>query len=152
MLQQMQLVGRFAAPRTSGLSRWFGTALITAGILVHLGSAWRHIQLVRQLDRGDLGSRSLSCAVATALFLAGVGLAMAVYLLPVRNSSTLQSSSTQELTMSSDNGIVQKLVVDHSSDADKAGLQVPNCSYSAAPKPATSPPRVCDLLVAKGGN
>src|SRR5262249_52562480 len=107
-LQQMQLVDRFAVPRTSGLSLWFGTALITAGILVPLGSAWRHIQLVRQLDRGDTGSRSLSYAVATALFLAVVGLAMAVYLLAVRNSSTVQSSSTQELTISSGSGIVPK--------------------------------------------
>src|SRR5262249_41237067 len=108
-LQQLQLVNRTATPQTTGLSLWFGTALIAAGILVQLGSAWRHVQLVRQLDRGDTSSHSLSFAVATALFLALVGLAMAVYLFSVRNSSAIQSSSNQELTMPSANGITQKL-------------------------------------------
>src|SRR5215467_3897254 len=81
-LQQIQLVNRSVSSQSTGLSLWFGTALIAAGILVHLGSACRHVQLVRQLEEGDTGSsRSLSYAVATAVFLAVVGLAMAIYLL-----------------------------------------------------------------------
>jgi len=95
-LQQIQLVNH-AASAPTGLSLWFGTALIAAGILVHLGSAWRHVQLVRQLDRSDTGSsRSLSYAIATALFLAAVGLAMAIYLLSVRKSAAATTSSVQE--------------------------------------------------------
>src|SRR5262252_5491592 len=95
-LQQIQLVNH-AASAPTGLSLWFGTALIAAGILVYLGSAWRYVQLVRQLDRCDTGSsRSLSYAVATALFLAAVGLAMAIYLLSVRKSAAATTSSVQE--------------------------------------------------------
>jgi inner membrane protein YidH len=75
-LRQVQLVDRVASQPT-GLSLWFGTALIAAGILVQLGAAWGHVGLARQLELGDTdSSRSLSYAVATALFLAVVGLAM----------------------------------------------------------------------------
>jgi len=85
-LRQVQLVDR-VAPQPTGLSLWFGTALIVAGILVQVSAAWRHTRLARQLQQGDTdSSRSLSYAVATALFLAAVGLAMAVYVLSVRST------------------------------------------------------------------
>jgi Uncharacterized conserved protein len=152
-LQQIQLVDRAVATQSPGLSLWFGTALIAAGVIVNLGSAWRHVQLVGQLDRGDAGSRSLSYAVATALFLALVGIAMAVYLLSVRNSANLHSANSGGITMApaKDNGIVilssphsvnetvEKLkdilqskgvtlfaLVDHSGEAEKAGLKMAN--------------------------
>jgi len=77
----------FLAWIRTGLSLWFGTALIVAGILVQVSAAWRHTRLARQLQQGDTdSSRSLSYAVATALFLAAVGLAMAVYVLSVRST------------------------------------------------------------------
>jgi uncharacterized protein (DUF302 family)/uncharacterized membrane protein YidH (DUF202 family) len=151
-LQQIQLVNRSLEPQSTGLSLWFGTALIAAGILVHLSSAWRHVQLVRQLSQGGTGSsRSLSYAVATAIFLAVVGLAMAIYLLSVRNTAANHSSVHEEFTMPADNGIVTKqshhsvdqtveklkglleakgimlfAVVDHSGEAAKVGLTMPN--------------------------
>src|SRR6201984_1755794 len=57
-LQQIVLVnhavaGGSAAPVSTGVSLWFGSALIGVGIIVNLTSAWRHLQLVRQLDRGE---------------------------------------------------------------------------------------------------
>ena len=151
-LQQIQLVNRSLAPQSTGLSLWFGTTLIVAGILVHLSSAWRHVHLVRQLDQGGTGSsRSLSLALATAIFLAVVGLAMAIYLLSVRNTAANHSSVSQEITMPADNGIVTKqshhsveqtvarlrnlleakgimlfAVVDHSGEAAKVGLTMPD--------------------------
>jgi uncharacterized protein (DUF302 family)/uncharacterized membrane protein YidH (DUF202 family) len=152
-LQQIQLVNHAVAAKPTGLSLWFGTALIAAGILAHVGSAWRHMRLVRQLDRGDTSSRSLSYAVATALFLALVGLAMAVYLISVRDSANLRSSMSGETIMAleKENGLVvlpsdhsvneavEKLqgilqakgvtlfaLVDHSGEAEKAGLKMPN--------------------------
>jgi len=66
--------------------------------------------LFRQLDRCDTGSsRSLSYAVATALFLAAVGLAMAIYLLSVRKPAAATNSSVQEeVTMPAENGIITK--------------------------------------------
>ena len=152
-LQQIQLVNHAFASQPTGLSLWFGTALIAAGILIHLVSAWRHVQLVRQLDRGDTHARSLRYAVATALFLALVGLAMAVYLISVRDSANPRSSMSGETVMAleKENGIVvlpsnhsvdetvEKLkgilqakgvtlfaLVDHSGEADKAGLKMLN--------------------------
>ena len=92
-LQEFQFAGNQHVLPT-GLSLWFGTALIVAGIVVNLISAWRHVRLVRELDRGDTtSSRALGQAVATALFLALVGIAMAIYLLAVRDSAGSNSGS-----------------------------------------------------------
>ena len=104
-LQQIQIINHSAAtaaaPPSTGVSLWFGTALIAVGIIVNLASAWRHVQLVRQLDHGGSGSSgSLTQAVATALFLALVGLAMAIYLLSVRRSTHLTSVNSEATTMS----------------------------------------------------
>src|SRR5215467_670814 len=108
-LQQIQLVNHSLGAHSTGLSLWFGTALIAAGILVHVSSAWRHVQLVRQLDQGHTGSsRSLSYALSTAIFLAVVGLAMAIYLLSVRNTAANHVSAKKEFAMPADNGIVTK--------------------------------------------
>src|SRR5579875_1372099 len=41
-----------AGAQSYGLSLWFGTALILAGIVLNAFAGWRHIQLVRQFDRG----------------------------------------------------------------------------------------------------
>jgi putative membrane protein len=93
-LQQLRLIDHAPALPNSGLSLWFGTALIATGIVVNLSSAWRHVRLVRELDRGQPEcARSLTQTVATALFLAVVGLAMAIYLISVRGTANLQSSN-----------------------------------------------------------
>lgn len=164
-LQQIELVNHLVATAPAalvytGVSLWFGTALIAVGIIVNLTSAWRHVQLVRQLDQGESGSSgSLTQAVATALFLALVGLAMAIYLLSIRRSAhlTLTSVNSEVTAMSGaaskgaqSNGIVsqpsnhsvdqtvEKLksilqaknvtlfaLVDHSGEAEKAGMKMP---------------------------
>lgn len=99
-LQQLQVFQRAAPATTSGLSLWFGTALIVAGVVVTFSSTWRHIRLVRQLDVGrSESSRSLTLSVATALFLALVGLAMAIYLVSVRGSANFHSQNIEETTM-----------------------------------------------------
>lgn len=86
-LRQLELI-QHAPPKSSyGLSLWFGTALIAAGVVVNLLSARRHAQLVRQMEQGKVeGSHSLVQAISVALFLAFVGMAMAVYLLFVHGS------------------------------------------------------------------
>jgi uncharacterized protein (DUF302 family) len=136
-----------------GLSLWFGTALIIAGVVVNFASARRYTRLVRDLDHGEVaGSRSLTQAVATALFLALVGLAMAIYLVSVRNSSSIHSEIHEERNMAvaASEGIVELLsshsvddtveklknilqskgvtlfaLVDHSGQAEKAGMKMP---------------------------
>jgi len=87
-LQQLTAIEH--SQQSYGLSLWFGTALITAGVIVNLASAWRHVRIMRELDRGDsASSRSVTQAVAIAVFLGLVGIAMAVYLLSVRGSAGL---------------------------------------------------------------
>ena len=91
-LQQLRIIDHAPSASSSGVSLWFGTALIAVGVIVNASSAWQHVRLVRQLDRGNAScSRSLGQAVATALFLALVGLAMAIYLIFVRGSASTSS-------------------------------------------------------------
>jgi putative membrane protein len=87
-LQQLQLSQRTAAPKAAyGLSLWFGTALIGASVAVNVFSALHHLQIVRALNpRGGDRPHSTTLAISTALFVALVGLAMAIYLISVRSS------------------------------------------------------------------
>ncbi len=83
-LQAMQ-VQTPAAARSTGLSVWFGAAIIVLAAMIALGSTWRYVSLMRRLKRGDPGlERPSKLAIALAVGLALVGVAMAVYLLSVR--------------------------------------------------------------------
>jgi uncharacterized protein (DUF302 family) len=129
-----------------------GTALIAAGVVVNLSSAWRHVRLVNELDQGEPScSRSLNQATATALFLALVGLAMATYLVSVRRSANTHSENSKETSMApvANKGLIDKAshhsveqtvarlksilqsrgvtlfaVVDHSGEAEKVGMKM----------------------------
>jgi len=101
-LQQLRFIDQAPSRPSYGVSLWFGTALIVVGVVVNLSSAWRHVRLVRELDRAEPAcSRSLTQGVATALFLAMVGLAMAIYLVSVRGSANLYSGNHEEVNMAS---------------------------------------------------
>jgi len=101
-LQQLRFIDHAPSTPSYGVSVWFGTALIAVGVVVNLSSAWRHVRLVRELDRAEPAcSRSLTQVVATALFLALVGLAMAIYLVSVHGSANLYSENHEEVTMAS---------------------------------------------------
>jgi uncharacterized protein (DUF302 family)/uncharacterized membrane protein YidH (DUF202 family) len=151
-LQQLQISEHVPAAHSYGFSMWFGTALIAAGVAVNLFSAWRYAGLVRRMGRGQtVTSHSLALAIATSLFLAAVGLGMAIYLISLRNSAQMLSDITGEISMAPDtsNGILSKennhsvdetleklksilqakgvtifAVVDHSGEAEKAGLKM----------------------------
>src|SRR5580698_2055933 len=153
-LQQIQILQRTPAAQPYGLSLWFGTALIAVGVIVNIFAGWQHTRLVRELDRGDTGhSRSSTQAVAVAFFLALIGLAMAIYLLSVRSSSRSEFENSKETFMAAslDNGVidtpsnhsvdesVEKLknilrdkginlfaLIDHSGEAEKAGMKMPS--------------------------
>jgi uncharacterized protein (DUF302 family)/uncharacterized membrane protein YidH (DUF202 family) len=122
-LQQLAAMEHTGTERSFGLSLWFGTALIAAGVLVNLSSAVRHVRMMRELDRGNIaGVRSVSQAVGTAVFLGLVGIAMAVYLLSVRGQTDPHSEIRKEITMTSaakasltNNGIVT-IASNHSVD------------------------------------
>src|SRR5208283_2288821 len=78
-LQQVQVIEHEPVAPSHGLSLWFGCALIAVGVIMNLYSSWHHARLVRQLDRGDLThSRPSTLPILLALFLALVGLAMAI--------------------------------------------------------------------------
>lgn len=151
-LQEFQVTQHTLPPRSYGLSLWFGTALIAVGVIVNILSGWRHARLVWELDRGDTAhSRFSTQAVSIALFLALVGLAMAIYLVSVRSSIGSQFADEKEISMTPnrDKGIidtpsnhsvdetVEKLkgilqakgvalfaLVDHSGEAEKVGMRM----------------------------
>ncbi len=151
-LQQLRLIDQAPPAPSYGVSLWFGTALIAVGVVVNLSSAWRHIRMVRELDQGELANfGSLTQSVATALFLALVGLAMAIYLVSVRGSANVQFEGREDKTMAAaaKPGIIDKpsghsveqtveklknilqskgvtlfALVDHSGEAEKAGMKM----------------------------
>jgi putative membrane protein len=72
-------------PQTTGLSLWSGVALVALGVVVNVGAAVRHFQLVRELSSGTwIPGRVSRDAVILALILAAVGIGMAAYLIVVR--------------------------------------------------------------------
>jgi putative membrane protein len=84
-LQELRAAQAQPFGQSYGLSLWFGTALIAAGVAVNLFAGWQHARLVRALDHGTPPrSRPSAPAVAIALFLALVGLAMTIYLISLR--------------------------------------------------------------------
>jgi len=150
-LQQLLVMQHAPSPQSYGLSEWFGTALIASGVIVNVYSGWRYARLVRKLNRGETTHPYPSIqAVAMAFFLALVGLAMVIYLISIRSLAPLHSVNRQEISMTSrDNGIidtpsnhsvdqtVEKLkailqakgvtlfaLVDHSGEAEKAGMKM----------------------------
>jgi len=136
--------------RPLGLSPWFGTALILLGIIVNVWSAWSHIRLVRELKRGEFEfGRPSSLGIAVAALLAALGLAMAIYIVSLREprQAHLEDIPEKSMTSNSENGIVtipshqsvdqtvQKMegilqakgvklfaLIDHSGEAKKAGM------------------------------
>ena len=70
-----------ALEHRSGLSLYFGIALVLLGVFVSLLSARGYWQTVARLDAGTpLTFKRLSLSVVAAIILALVGLAMAIYL------------------------------------------------------------------------
>jgi uncharacterized protein (DUF302 family)/uncharacterized membrane protein YidH (DUF202 family) len=151
-LQQLQVSEHAPSAPSYGLSLWFGTALIAAGVAVTLFSTWHHARLVKAMDRGQaITSHSLALAIATCLFMALVGMGMAIYLISVRNSASSTSGTIEEISMApnTSNGILSKAsnhsvdetlerlkrilkakgvnvfaIVDHSSEAEKVRLKM----------------------------
>jgi uncharacterized protein (DUF302 family)/uncharacterized membrane protein YidH (DUF202 family) len=151
-LQEFQIIEHAPSMQSYGLSLWFGTALIAVGVVVNIFSGLQHAHLIRELRRGQRTlSRPAAPGIAIALFLALVGLAMATYLISIRSSGN-SNSQRKETSMApaKDNGIVSKpsnhsvdetieklkgllqakgvtvfALVDHSGEAQKAGLKMP---------------------------
>jgi len=94
-LQEFQVAKNAPSAPHYGLSLWFGTALIIVGVVVNLVAGWRHVHLVRALDRGETShSRAVARTAIIAFLVALVGLAMATYLVSVRGAP--QNSGNKE--------------------------------------------------------
>jgi putative membrane protein len=83
-LRELQVVQPALSIKSYGLSLWFGTALIVMGVTVNVFSAWHHIHIVRELNRGGASfMRPSTMAITVALIFAAVGVALAAYLISV---------------------------------------------------------------------
>jgi uncharacterized protein (DUF302 family)/uncharacterized membrane protein YidH (DUF202 family) len=151
-LQQLQIAEHASSMQPYGLSLWFGTALIGAGVVLNLFSGWHHFRRMRSMDQGH-GTRphATTLAVLTSMFLALVGIGMAVYLILVRDSVHSHSGNSEESFMAPNmsKGILNKrsnysvdetlerlkhslqakgttifAIVDHSGEAEKVGLKM----------------------------
>ena len=79
-LEVMQITRGASVPQSHGLSRWAGAAFMATGVAINLLSIRRHLRLVSQLNRGELVTdRASYLAVTLAVFLALIGMAMALY-------------------------------------------------------------------------
>lgn len=86
-LQEFRVTQNAPSAAHYGLSLWFGTALIVVGVVVNIVAGWRHVHLVKALDRGETShSRAVARTAIIAFLVAVVGLAMATYLISVRGA------------------------------------------------------------------
>jgi putative membrane protein len=80
-LEELQIARGGPPAQLDRRSLWFGTAFIVVGVGVNLLSVRRHLRVVGELNRGQFADHRPSVqAVILALFLALVGVAMALYL------------------------------------------------------------------------
>jgi uncharacterized protein (DUF302 family)/uncharacterized membrane protein YidH (DUF202 family) len=151
---RMLQAGQSTQPAESyGLSFWLGTTLIIVGVVVNIWSVRQHLRLVDDLNQGGSAyKRPSSLAIVVALILALIGAVMAIYLISVgqpkqtqREKASLEKSMTPSretgiVTIPSNHtvdGTVEKLqailqskgvklfaLIDHSSEAEKAGLRM----------------------------
>jgi uncharacterized protein (DUF302 family)/uncharacterized membrane protein YidH (DUF202 family) len=152
-LQQLRVVQGLASPLSHIISLWIGTALIAGGIFTNVLSARHHARFIRELNQGATSqSRPSTQVVVIALFLALVGLAMAIYLIVSQSSLPASFGKDQESDMTSAprNGMISKsskhsvdetvdrlknilqskgvtlfALIDHSGEAEKVGMKMP---------------------------
>ncbi len=83
-LRQLVAVEQLPAKSSTGFSLWMGTALVLIGVAVNLCAAARHLEFLRNFSTSELGRPRRSVfELILALFLAALGLAMAIYLVTV---------------------------------------------------------------------
>lgn len=85
-LEEMRVAQNAMTVQNTGLSLWFGTALIVVGVGVNAMAGWRYLRIVRELDRGEVTPHTATHAVTVAMLVALVGLSMAIYLISVRST------------------------------------------------------------------
>jgi uncharacterized protein (DUF302 family)/uncharacterized membrane protein YidH (DUF202 family) len=153
-LHQFNLMRPDVHTASYGFSLWFGTVLILLGVVVCLLALVRYLRLLAMMRKGARSFGNVSAlAVAVAVLLGILGLAMSYYLVSARRVSVLNHFNSQEVSMPAvpENGVVRtasrhpveetvtklqamlqaknvKLfaIVDHSGEAESAGMKMPN--------------------------
>jgi uncharacterized protein (DUF302 family)/uncharacterized membrane protein YidH (DUF202 family) len=142
--------GPVSAP--SVLSLPLGVGLVVLGVLIDIFASWNHVRYVRALNQGSLVvGRPSTLAIALAVILAVAGLTMAFYLGTTNSHPGAPSTNGKEhSSMKTGEGIISKaskysvpdtldrveaalkakgvkifVRVDHSGEAEKAGLTMP---------------------------
>ena len=93
-LQTLALAQPRLSVQSYGWSVWFGTGLIVLGVAIQVLCAVAHVRLVRRLASGATAySGPSTLAIAVAAVLAIIGLAMAVYLISVRDPAPQRAAS-----------------------------------------------------------
>jgi len=124
-LQGLRISLHAAAPPSSGISAWFGTALIFVGIVAVVHSTQNYVRQLRELERGQpMLPRRPTWAVGIALLLVILGLALAINLVFVQGSFLSGSGKSEEAVMASTagDGLVSK-PSSHSVDQTLARLR-----------------------------
>jgi len=74
------LTASAGATPTTGLSRWFGVALMVMGTALTAASAAQHVSTMRRLARGQsIGARPTWLGLSLAALLLAIGAVMTVY-------------------------------------------------------------------------
>ena len=150
-LRELQVAQHVPSLQSTGFSLWFGVLLITMGVGVNLLAAWRHNRLIKELSLDQEKQSRPSAQVALiAVVLALAGMAVAGYLISVRSTTSsdppseggimqpapdtgirrLPSNHSVDETVERLKGVLQAkgiklfVLVDHSEEARKAGLDM----------------------------
>ena len=73
-------MARGAVTQQGGGSLWAGVALVLLGVIVNLFAAAAHRRYTSRYEKGDVQPEVSSFGTAIATLLAGIGVAMAIYL------------------------------------------------------------------------
>jgi uncharacterized protein (DUF302 family)/uncharacterized membrane protein YidH (DUF202 family) len=149
-LRQIQLVRDNPNVQSFGTSVWLGVALVIIGVIVNIAATARHVQVVRGLREGRPDfDRPSKLAITIAIILACIGIFTAIYLIIVSASAAPANSQRSFMSQPNNNGVIslasnhsvddtltrlQKMLaekgikvfalIDHSGEAEKAGLKM----------------------------
>ena len=151
-LRELELLHAGTAAAPSALSLPLGVGLVMLGVLIDILASWNHVRYVRALNQGSLVvGRPSTLAIALAVILAVAGLTMAFYLGATKTQQAAPGTMGKELSsMKTGEGIISKaskysvpdtldrveaalgakgvkifVRVDHSGEAEQAGLTMP---------------------------
>ncbi len=84
-LRELRGTEAHLTPQGTGLSLWSGVSIVSLGVVVLVAAVIQHFTLIKELSTGSWQPGRISRnAVVLAVFLALVGVGMAIYLLILR--------------------------------------------------------------------